>query len=119
MRINPVSSAQYYPKPQKSSENKICIVTQNKSNNVAFTGFLSIFDAWNSSVTPLKRFMNLVEEAQNHFKPLSSSIYRGDFKEKIEKGKMLEILTEQRDKAEMTGTKERYQRLIDKIEKEY
>ncbi len=38
MRINPVNSAQYYPKPQKCSDNNMCNISVRKSNDVAFTG---------------------------------------------------------------------------------
>jgi hypothetical protein len=81
--------------------------------------FKGYFDVINPNVTPLQRLKNLAEEAHYSFRPLSNAIQRKDFDGEITKEEIISILEQERDKADMQGTKQRFQRLIDNIEKEY
>jgi len=125
MRINPVYSYQNYSQKHKNRTNTSPSITAAcKNNEVAFSGnfftsFIRLFDSINPNVTPLERLQHLAEEAQNHHAPLGDAIYRGDFKGVIPKEKIVEILQIELKKAEFTGIKQGYHRLIEKVQKDY
>jgi len=123
MKINPVNFTQYKQKQQKQRDYNIPVAKYNKnSKEVAFTGnpfksFVRLFDSINPNVTPLERLQHLAEEAQNHHSPLGNAIHRGDFKGKVSKGEIIEILKSEQIKAKFMGDKKRYQKLIDHVDK--
>jgi cysteinyl-tRNA synthetase len=67
----------------------------------------------------LEELQELAKQAHVYSRPLENGIYRKDFKGIVSKEKIIEILEAERDKADMQGTKDRFQRLINDVKKLY
>ncbi|MDD3014158.1 MAG: hypothetical protein PHC34_10690 [Candidatus Gastranaerophilales bacterium] len=96
---------------------------ESSQKQVRFKGlfgkiFKSLDDKFAKPST-LEELQQLAKEAHYYERPLGNALYRGDFKGIVSKAKIIEILEVERDKADMGGTRDRFQRYIDMIKKEY
>jgi len=124
MRISPVYSFQNYSQTQKNrTTSPQAISTPCKNKEVAFAGrfmnWLKELDKKYAPAPTLEELQKLAKEAQYHHVPLGNAIYRGDFKGVVSKKTIIEILQSELSKAKYTGTKQRYERLIQKVQKDY
>jgi|GEM_PF-3411335 len=91
-------------------------VQQNSNKDkLSFKAFIDLF----IKRPPIVELKELAREAHFHSRPLEVSIYRRDFQEKISKNEIIQVLENEKEKADMSGIQERYNRLIKYINENY